>query len=220
MENVVEKIKDTYKNLPSKKPYLEVVTSLLSIPILLTVLITNAKNLQNTTTAKAGEITPIVSPVTERVVTIIRESPPKKNTTGTIYPTAIPTQQNNATPTDPPASTPIPTNAVCKKEVGPVNIVSPEEGETVSEDPVSLNISYTVGEYCAAAWSYRINEGAWSSYTDKSISLYNLPAGEKRLELRVKSIASDNEKLLRRKFVVARDVPQTASPSAIPVASE
>ena len=43
---VLEKIKKWYRNLPDKKRYLEFITALLTIPVLLTVLWSNLNNLQ------------------------------------------------------------------------------------------------------------------------------------------------------------------------------
>jgi hypothetical protein len=80
--------------------------------------------------------------------------------------------------------------------------VYPEEGNTVSKNPVCLDISRTGIDYCAVVWSYRLNNESWSDYTDKSICLYGLTPGTKKLELRVKSIVTGDETILTRNFTI------------------
>ena len=63
------------------------------------------------------------------------------------------------------------TKVACKAGIGDISIASPEENETVSNNPVSVDINYDAGDFCAVVWSYRINGGAWSSYDDRSIAL-------------------------------------------------
>ena len=111
-----------------------------------------------------------------------------------------------AAATSTPSVTP---SAQCKKEVGPISIVYPKEGTTISKDPVCLDISRTGEDYCAVVWSYRINGENWSDYTDKSICIYRLSAGTKNLELRVKSIVTGDETILTRTFTVL----ETATPT-------
>ncbi|MBI4130082.1 hypothetical protein HY468_02080 [Candidatus Roizmanbacteria bacterium] len=185
--NPLEKIQDWYRDLPDKKKYFEVVTAFLSIPVLLTVLINNISNLENN---KGESPTPTVTAEIEHVTYIpIEVSKPEPTRSVT------PTISSQVSPT--PSTQPV----VCKKAVGPVDITSPQEGEIVSDNPVEIMISYVTGEYCAVVWSYRINNGRWSDYNDRSIALYNMPPGEKVFELRVKSIASGDEKNLTRTFV-------------------
>lgn len=178
--NPLEKIQSWYQELPDKKKYFEVVTAFLSIPVLLTVLISNISNLDN----KKGEASISPTQVTERVTYVPIEITRTKGVS------------------DEPSSTPsVSVSTECKKEVGPVEIVSPAEGAVISDNPVEISISYKTGEYCTVVWSYRINNGRWSDYTDRSIALYDMSPGEKVFELRVKSIASGEEKTLTRTFV-------------------
>lgn len=102
-----------------------------------------------------------------------------------------------------------------------------QQGEIVSENPVNVVIDYSVGEYCAAVWSYRINEGSWSEYDDKSIALFDLKQGTKKLELRVRSIASRDEQMIERIFMyepfitpspIATSMP-SVSPTVQPVSN-
>jgi hypothetical protein len=187
----LENFRNWYRSLPDKKRYLEFFTALLTVPVLLTVVATNVINLQN-----------------------MKKRDEQANTTPT--PTVIVNSTPVATPAPTTTATPGPTEA-CRAEVGPVSIQFPTENQTVDQNPVCLDISYKTGEYCAVVWSYRINNSTWSDYNDKSICLYNLPPGEKRLDLRVKSIASGDEIILTRDFTVAGSSP---SPSASPSATQ
>ncbi|MEK7071076.1 MAG: hypothetical protein AAB966_04675 [Patescibacteria group bacterium] len=171
-----ERFTQWYKTLPDKKQYIELVTALLSIPVLLTVIILNLNNLQGGNNKDKTDSSNNV----------------------TIIPVEVQKGENDQSPT----ITPIPqTTAVsCKKEVGPVSILFPQENQTVTQDPVCIDISYKAGEYCGVVWTYRINGGGWSDFTDKSICLYNLSSGQKKVDHRVRSIASSDEEILQRNF--------------------
>ncbi len=160
----------SYRTLPHKKQYLEFFTALLSIPVLLTVILLNLNSL------KALKNPTPPSNQMEKIYVTIPGSGEK-----------VEKQANG-------------TQAPCKQEIGPIDIISPKEGEIVYDNPVSINVSYKSGTYCAAVWSYRINGGRWSEYDDKSIALYNLPQGNIKLELRVKSVVASEEKTLTRNF--------------------
>jgi hypothetical protein len=173
----------SYRALPQKKQYLEFFTALLSIPMLITVIILNYNNLN---TLNKNKVTP--TPLPEKIYVTIPGS------------SAV---QEEA---------PVQTTEACKKELGPVSISSPEEKETITDNPVSVDISYDDTTYCGAVWSYRINGGDWSDYDDKSIALYNLPQGDIKFELRVKSIVTKDDDKLTRNFVYKGK--STGSPSA------
>lgn len=115
-----------------------------------------------------------------------------------------------------------PTNAECLKTVGPVNISYPNEGDIVTDNPLEVRIDLDrSGEYCAVVWSYRINGGRWSDYDDKSLALYNLPNGQKTLELRVKSVAGGSEKILKRTFdYQGTEVQATNTPAPSPTSTQ
>lgn len=187
INDLKEKIKKWYRELPDKKKHVELLTALLSVPVLITVILINLGNLnQNKNKQPSSPTTPIQIEI------------------------KTPSPQISVT------STQNPTFGECKKEVGPVSIESPEENETITNNPVCIEISYKLGEYCAVAWSYKINDGPWSSYTDKDICLYNLPDGDKKLKLNVKSIASIDEKTLERNFVYDGES-TSATSSASPI---
>ncbi len=100
-----------------------------------------------------------------------------------------------------PKENPTPTiGAQCKKEVGPVEISTPKENETVTANPVCFNVTYEDENYCSVVWSYRIDNSSWSDFTDKSVCVYNLSQGEHKLELRVKSVVSSDQVELVRNF--------------------
>jgi len=183
IDDLKEKFKKWYRALPDKKKYIEFFTAFLSVPVLITVILINLGNLnQNKKTQSTVQTTS--TPVQIEI----------KTPTGADRPKMSLPPQITITPTL------TPTSSDCKKEVGPVSIQSPEENETVTSNPVCIEISYKIGEYCAVAWSYKINDGSWSSYTDKDICLYNLTNGSKILKLKVKSIASTDEETLERNF--------------------
>lgn len=180
--NIFKRITRWYKHLPNSKQYIEVITAVLTVPVLLTVLITNWSNLNRNETLQQPS------------QTIVSVAPP----------TAIASQE----PLEP-----------CKKEVGPVSIVSPQDGEIITQDPVTIDIAYQVGEYCAVVWAYRINGSSWSPYTDKAIDLYNLASGEKNLEVRVKSIASSDQETLKRTFTYRNTTLASPTPDTVSTVS-
>lgn len=93
------------------------------------------------------------------------------------------------------------TKEACKPGIGDISIASPEENESINDNPVTVDINYRPGDYCLVVWSYRINNGSWSSYDDRSIALYNLQSGNIKLELRIKSVVNDDKKTLTRNFI-------------------
>lgn len=193
MENKFEQIKAWYRGLPDKKRYVEFFTAILTVPVLVTVIIANVRSLNSAT---GRNDTPVPSPLP---TVIVVEKPSTVN-------------NSEAAPTSTPYPLPTPaTVAECRREVGPVTITAPPENAVTGPGPVCIDISYTRGDYCSVVWSYRINGGSWSEYSDKSICLYGLEPGEKNLEIRVRSIASDDEELLKRKFTVPGATPTPES---------
>lgn len=169
--NFLKRFLTSYRRIPDKKPYIEFVTAILSIPVLLTVILLNL----NTLTGNKE-----------------KETNTKETTPQTIVVTAPAT--NNTEPV-------VIKDEECIPEVGPIEITAPEDGETVEDNPVFVSIRYEQEDYCSVVWSYRINGGRWSDYDDRSIALYNPPPGNIRFELRVKSIVSDDSRTLTRNFI-------------------
>lgn len=167
----IKKILTSYRKIPDKKPYIEFVTAILSIPVLLTVILLNFNSLTGNKD---------------------KETKNSNNTPQTVVITAPDSgnQQQQTAKTE-----------ECTPEVGPISISSPDDGEIITDNPVFVSISYKQGEYCSVVWSYRINGGKWSDYDDRSIALYNLPPGNIRFELRVKSVVGNDSRTLTRNFV-------------------
>ncbi len=190
-EEITKKIRKWYRGLPDKKRYAEFATALLSIPVLISVLLLNYSNLNS----QKKETTP--APTEKPPIVITVTSP--RDSAG---------QQQTIQST----STPAP---VCKKTIGPISISYPKQNQTVSDSPLCIAVSYTVGDYCSAVWSYKINDDAWSEFTDKDICIYNMTSGEKKVQLRVKSVASSDEKTLDRTFIY-----ESKNPTGQPVATQ
>lgn len=116
------------------------------------------------------------------------------------------------------STSPTPTKPeVCKKEIGPISISYPKENSTVTENPVNFIIKYDSTEYCSVVWSYRINSGVWSEYSSNSPSIYNMPNGNIKFDLRVQSTVSQDTDQLERNFIYqgGADTP-TPSPTLSP----
>jgi hypothetical protein len=184
MVQKLKKIASSYKALPDKKRYAEFITAILSIPVLITMLLTNLNSLQ----AKNDKNE---EPKNEKIVVSYVPQQTEKN------------EEEKTTPEP------------CKKGIGNIQIVSPSENEEITSDPVTVHIA-TDDEYCAVVWSYRINDGRWSDFDDKNFSLYNLENGTTRLEVRIKSLTSKEEKTLTRRFTFSGN--ETPSPTATPSA--
>ena len=195
-------VKENIKKLPDKKPHLDFIAALLTIPVLITVLILNLANLK----PKSTQTTPTPTP---------------GQTTRTIYITQP--GGGNITPvhtTNPPQPTSNPNS--CIKEIGPISISSPQEGDTVTSNPACITISYNTGNYCSVVWAYKINNGPLSDYSNDSVCLYNLPNGTNTFELNVKSLASNSTQTLVRHFTYkgpATTPTPSNSPSATPTVS-
>ncbi|MDP2637691.1 MAG: hypothetical protein Q8P26_01365, partial [Candidatus Levybacteria bacterium] len=174
-----------------KKMHLDYVAGFLSIPVLLTAVIINFGNLNK-----------------------------NKNHTETL-PTPIPQQVNIVTRSNDEISpkkqaTEEPASQVCKKSIGPVNIIYPQEGQRVSDNPTCIEINYSDPTYCSVVWSYKINDGNWSEYNNNSPCLYNLSDGEVTFKLRVNSTVSSQTESITRKFEYeGKNIP-TLTPTLVP----
>lgn len=190
----MEKIKNfisSYKKLVEKKPYIEFVTAILSVPVLITIILVNLNNLNS---AEKPSPTPTPEVKKEKIYIPI-SSTQQENIRGVSQVTAIPSPQNQA----------VITSSVCKPGVGPVSISSPDEGETLTDNAVAIIVNYKANGYCAVIWSYSINGGSWSDYNDTSIVLYNLPAGKIKVEVKVKSVVTGDVQILTRNFIYKPD---------------
>ena len=89
---------------------------------------------------------------------------------------------------------------MCKREIGPVVIASPNEGDVVLNNPVNFIIKYEDESFCSVVWSYRINGGSWSEFGSNAPTVYNLPRGSVKFELRVQSTVSGDQEQIERNF--------------------
>lgn len=171
------------KKAPDRKHYIEFITATLSIPVLLTVILVNLNNLSQQN-VKSISTTPTPSTVRE---VIIREQAPASKQEG---------QETNTK-----TASPTPTqNPECKKEIGPISIAYPTENQQVTDNPVNIIIKYEDRNYCSVVWSYRINGGQWSEYSNNAPAIYNMPSGAVKFELRVLSTTSNDQLLITRNF--------------------
>jgi hypothetical protein len=137
-----------------------------------------------------------------------KETEPKNN-----FEKTLPTPTTEPLPSQKPEES-------CIDEIGPVKIKYPLENSTVTQNPLDIDISYEKDKYCTLLWSYRINSGNWSDYTDKSISIYNLNSGNILLEVKVKSIVSNDEIILQRNFVYQNNQNVPTPTAIIPTPTE
>lgn len=165
-----ERIKKWWKNIPEKKRYIEVVTALLSIPVLATAILLNLGNLRDSNKSKD-----IPFQTQQGGVTVIPIELKEKNVS--------------------------PTNQQCKKEVGPVEIVYPKENQTVSDNPLCIEIAQKSAEYCSVQWSLKLNDGDRSSFTDKQFCFSNVSSGQQKVQAIIKSTVSQDQTLLERNFI-------------------
>lgn len=172
LSSFINKTKKSYKSLPDKKQYIEFFTAALTVPMLLTVIIINLNNLRSNNKTTQ----PVSTPAQERSIIVTYPSTTEK-------------------------VVPLPSTGACKQGIGPISIEYPNENEVVTDNPVQIDINYEREDYCAVVWSYRINDGKFSGYDDKSIALYNPPQGTIRFQLKVKSIVTGEEKILTRTFI-------------------
>src|SRR5579859_2170149 len=168
-------IKESITKLPDKKPHLDFIAAVLTIPLLVITLYLNLSNLKGKNTASLSP-TPLASQSYQNKV----NTPVSEITRIVVTATPQPTANTNT----------------CIKDIGPIDIVSPTEGQTVSDNPVCIDINYQAGNYCSVVWSYRINNSNWSDYSNNAVCLYNLPAGNNTFELQVKSLSSASTKTL------------------------
>lgn len=197
---IFDKLRSWYKKLPAnKKHYIELASAFLSIPVLLTVLLINISNLSKNNQPAQTPIQNTPTPI-EKIIEkpIIITQPISTN------------EPQSATPTA----------NQCIKKVGSVEIAYPLENQTVSDNPLQIIIQQNSDQYCDVVWSYKINNGSWSDFTDKSISIYNLDSGQKTLTVQVKSVVSSDSTVLTRNFTYQnQSITTTTTISPTPTAT-
>ncbi len=191
MFGFVTKIRNWFTGLPDKKRYFELITAFLSIPVLLSVIFVNYFSIQERRNEEDKNPSP-----TPAVITIIE-------------------RQDTPSPDEPTSKLTVTKNQTqCEAEIGPIEITSPAENETLSDNPLCITIvrDNPNNKYCAVVWSQRINNSSWSDFTDREICIYNMDSGKKILELKVKSIVTGAEKTLKRVFTY-ENLTQIATPT-------
>ncbi len=201
----MEKTKQIIKKLPLRKPHLDFLAAMLTIPVLITVLVINLSNLESRKSSVTP--TPTATPVAQTKQTLqAGESPQTKIITIQVTPTAA-----TVTPS------PTPNPDTCIKGIGPIDITYPQENQTVSDNPLCISINYTQGNYCSVVWAYKINNGNFSNYSNNSVCLYNVPQGSNTFTLEVKSLVNSDTKAIIRDFEYVTNTQVTQTPT--PVAS-
>jgi len=198
-------VKNWYKKLPDRKPWIDLATAVLTIPVLVTVIIINISNLKKDGNANDTNKTSLTPTIIEKVVNQY------------LIPSAAETLISDNTDEhslvdDRESPTP-----VCNLDPAPYEIIFPKEGENVYVDPVCISLNKLGENFCTTQWAYRINNSSWSTYTNDPICLYNMAGGAVTLDIRTKSTVSGREKTYTRKFIYGNPVTpsQTFSSPAI-----
>lgn len=188
----ITKLREGINKLPDKKPHLDFLAGLLTIPLLIVTLILNWNSLTARNAASKLSSTPSPAP------TIIYKN------RGNITPLIVTTK-------------PQPTSQdQCVKDIGPISISYPQEGQTVSDNPICIGIDYQAGNYCSVVWAYQIDGGALSDYSNNSVCLSNLPSGNHSFVLHIKSLSSSSTKTLTRNFTYKNN---NATPTPVSTAT-
>lgn len=213
LKTFLSKIKKWYLALPDRKRHIELITAALSVPMMVTVIIVNLysikKNNNTTATITSAPIQVVVENPAPATASNI--NPPKDLTVKTTGNVTV------VTPTTTPTSTPTPTptSTSCKKDIGEIEILSPQDGEIITKDNICITIS-TDSNYCPVTFAYKLDNNDWSDYTsDDSLCLYNLTTGKKTLQIKVKSTAIDKSVTLQRTFTYQAVTPTpTTAPNS------
>lgn len=184
---IKDQITEFYRQLPDKKRYVELVTALLTVPVLITVILTNVGNLRKEDSKNTDVAdTPAVQQVITRFVT---------------PPTDVDDDPDASSQEDPQVI-----DKECTPSLGGIDVVTPKENQIFATSQVLIDILEPGDEYCPIVWSYRLDGASFSDYSDKQISLFNVSPGEHELDVRFKSLASNEEKLVSRSFTIEGDV--------------
>lgn len=191
IQKFFKKIQKWYVTLPDKKRYFELFAAILSIPMILTVILVNMNTINK---SKDSSTTPTSIPIQ-----VVVENPASGSGNINNPP------KTNLTPTS------IPTKVECKKDIGEIKILSPQEGEIITTGNMCINIS-TDNNFCPVTWSYKLDDGNWSDYSNNNICLYNLTSGKKELQIKVKSTVVDKTITLQRTFTYQGPTAPTNTP--------
>lgn len=204
---MLEKFQDWFSHLPKKRT-LDVVTGLLTVPVLLTVTISNILNIQSTKGETLASTTASISATPAAINVILEEDTqtlPKvaQNEVDEVQPTP------HASPME-LAST---ASKNCKAGIPPYKIISPKAGETVAGDPVCVVFTSDDEGYCDTKWAYTVNDSSWSAYSTAPVCLYNMAPGKVKLGLKFKTDSEERD--YTHEFVYEKHE-SSSSPSAEP----
>ncbi len=183
--------------MPDKKRYFELVAAILSIPVLITVILLNTNILRG---EKKDDLPTTPTIIETQKVQVITQPPQQ-----------IVVQQSQ------PESKLPKTN--CIEGVGPVDILSPRNGEELRANPVCLQIN-TDKDYCPVLFSSSLDGSDFSEYSSDGVCFYNLEAGEHDATVRIKSTITDEVVSLGRSFVIEDNVQGVATGTPVPVVKE
>lgn len=192
-----EVIKNLGSDIPDKKKWIDVITATLTIPVLLTVIISNVNNIKSKEVKGAeSETTPTQAPLIVRDVIQIPESNPIE---------IVKVNDEDKNNEEQPTSTPVPqqptsTPVSCKLDPQPIEVSYPKENSEINVDPVCVVMEQKETGYCDTTWAYRVNNSSWSTYTKDPICLYNMANGAIKLEVRTKNRESGREATYTRNF--------------------
>ena len=173
------------------KPVLDYIAALVTIPVLITAILINVTNL-----SKNSKATPTPTPS-------FRSS-----------------YGNTAIQTVKATSIPQPTSSPdCTPGIGKVAISYPQEGDSINDNPLCIDISYQSLNHCGVVWAYRINGGPWSDYSNNSVCLYNMPSGQINYDLKVKSLVNADTQIVHRTFTYTSPITPTPLVTMTPAPS-
>lgn len=175
---MIDKFRKWYRSLPDKKVYFELLSAVLTIPVLVTVIMLNLTNL---TGNKKNDPSP-----TPQIIKVIEQAPANNTIT--------------SVPVDAGANQRVSPQAACKKEIGPVNISSPQEDQVMESNPVCITVAYKTGEYCGIQWAVKIDGNMYSDFADKDVCFYNLSSGDHTASVKIRSKEGSDELILQRNF--------------------
>ena len=191
------KIKVWYSELPENKKWIDFITALLTVPVLLTIIYTNVGNLKKNPEQQKN--------VNDLKFVNEKNNIPEKEISE-IIPSVITKSELSPTP-------------FCKPEIPEFSISFPGEGDKIEVDPLCVTLNYPGdANYCPVVWAYRVNNSSWSTYNRDPICMYNMASGQIKLEVRIKSTNSGEEKTLIRNFIYKNSNDPVPSPTlTIPV---
>ncbi len=191
-KKITKRFKKGIHYITDRKHYVDVIIALLSVPALVTALILNINSLQ--TKKASSTATPTV---------VVQSSPQVVVPTEAVR---IVTQAASPLPTSGPSCTP---------GIGQLTIAYPQELQTVSDNPLCIELDYDAQNNCQVVWRYRINGGSWTNYGNDSACMYSLPSGQNTFDLQVKSLSSQNMESYTRHFIYQGAVAPTLTPAPV-----